>query len=117
MKLAFICSPYAKLDIDDALYYAQDLAHSALSDGYIPISPILAFHKVMFEKTPQEREQVIKVCHELLKRCDVVYVLESSYGITSGMQGEIDLANKLGTPIISRPINNPFAAHNNNPEG
>lgn len=108
MKLAFICSPYAKLAIDDALYYAQDLARSALSDGCIPISPVLAFHKVMFERNQHERERVIKVCHELLRRCDVVYVLESSHGITDGMRREIALANELGIPTITRAINNPF---------
>lgn len=103
-KIAFICSPYAKLDTELAIDLATQLSKEALKDGCIPLCPILNFNGVMQETDYNERIDILGKCRELLMKCDCVYVADSSYGITDGMQDEINLAQKLGKEIHYRKV-------------
>lgn len=98
-KVAFICSPYAKLDILVALDIARLVAIKAKEDGFIPISPVIAFDNIYKETNQKEREIVLRASEAVLMKCDIVYVAQTQYKISDGMNREISLAKCHNIPI------------------
>ena len=98
-KVAFICSPYARLDILVALDIARLVAIKAKDDGYIPLSPVIAFDNIYKETNAREREVVLKASESLLMKCEIVYVAQTQYKISDGMKREINLAKCHNIPI------------------
>ena len=93
-QIVYICSPY-KGDKARNLAYARDLLKGALLSGLSPICPHLYLPQILDDDKPEEREQALRVGLELLKCCDAV-IVGGRYGISEGMQKEIDLAENLG---------------------
>lgn len=97
---AYICSPY-RGDTERNVAYAQELVKYALTLGCVPICPHLYLPQVLDDNNPAEREQGLQAGLELLQLCDVLIVGER-YGISEGMQAEIDRATSHGIPILWR---------------
>lgn len=94
--LVYICSPY-RGDTERNIQYAQQLVGCALQRGWTPICPHLYLPQILDDNKPEEREQALRVGLELLSCCDMILV-GTMYGISEGMQAEIDRAEALGIP-------------------
>ncbi len=93
-KIAYICSPY-RGDTARNIKYAQQLVLYAISRGWAPICPHLYLPQIFDDSKPEEREAALHVGLELLRGCDVILV-GKLYGISEGMEAEINEAKALG---------------------
>jgi len=103
MVTAYICSPYrAKTDaqLDNHIDYAQQLTSLALAAGIAPITPHLYLTQVTDDNIPEQRENGLRAGRALLEKCDVV-IIGNLYGVSEGMQAELELADITHTPVIS----------------
>lgn len=96
-ELAYICSPY-RGDIERNILYAQQLVIYAVNRGLSPICPHLYLPRIFDDDIPEQRDKGLRVGLELLSCCDVLLV-GKRYGISEGMQGEIDRAHALGIQV------------------
>ena len=96
MKKVFICSPY-RGDIEKNTKIARDFGRLAAKCDYVPVIPHLVFPQFLDDNDPQERILGITLGAELLKVCDMMWVVGNK--ITKGMQFEIDAAKKLKLPV------------------
>lgn len=101
-KLAYICSPYnaatrreRKRNID----YARELTKTAVSLGFAPVAPYLYIIQCFNDKDINERTLGMDVSLDLLKSC-VTIIVGARYGISQGMQSEIDLARRMSKQVI-----------------
>lgn len=92
--IVYICSPY-RGDTARNIAYARELVNHVVQRGASPICPHLYLPQILDDDKPEEREQALRVGLEILKGCDVLLVGDR-YGISEGMQGEIDKARELG---------------------
>ena len=99
MKTAYICSPFRGL-VRRNTAYARRLTRYAVQQGYAPITPHLYITQVLDDEKPTEREQGIAVGLKLLEVCDVILV-GCRYGISEGMNAEIEIAKKLDKEIVT----------------
>ena len=70
---------------------AKDYCAYAASCGVIPLAPHTIFTQYLNDAVPEQREQGLRMGHELLERCDT---------ISQGMKDEIGLATFLQLPIL-----------------
>lgn len=96
MKKVFICSPY-RGDIKENTKIAREFGRLAAMCDYAPIIPHLVFPQFLDDNDPQERILGITLGAELLKCCDMMWVVGGK--VTKGMQYEIDIAKSLELPI------------------
>ena len=96
MKKVFICSPY-RGDIKENTKIARDFGRLAAKCDYVPIIPHLVFPQFLDDNDPKERILGITLGAELLKVCDMMWVVGSK--VTKGMQFEIDAAKALKLPV------------------
>lgn len=96
MKKVFICSPY-RGDIKENTKTARDFGRLAAMCDYVPVIPHLVFPQFLDDNDPKERILGITLGKELLKVCDMMWVVGSK--VTKGMQFEIDTAKELQIPI------------------
>lgn len=97
MKKAYICSPYRGA-VGRNIEYAKQLTHTAIINGYAPITPHLYITQCLNDLIPAERERGLMVGLALLDGCELIIVGET-YGISEGMQKEIDAATEKGIQI------------------
>lgn len=98
MKVAYICSPLrgeVMLNIERAKYYSK----YAAKHGVVPLAPHLLFTQFMDDSKEQERKLAMQFDMELLSKCDYLYVFDA-YGISIGMQAEIEYAQKHQIPVV-----------------
>ena len=95
-NLVYICSPY-RGETERNITYARDLVRYVLQYG-VPICPHLYLPQVLDDSNPAEREQALHIGLELLSCCDMLLV-GTRYGISEGMQAEIDRAEALGMSV------------------
>lgn len=103
MMKVYVCSPYRAGDgaeLDRNIEYAQALTRRALKAGLAPITPHLYITQCLDEKKPQERAQGLAAGLELLKGCDFM-IVGDKYGISEGMDREIETAKALRIPVIN----------------
>ena len=96
MQLVYVCSPYSG-DVKRNKEYARMIAKSVIEGGCVPIVPHLYITEILNDDVPEERSQGMKICMDLVEKCDMVFVGQR-YGITDGMKQEIakaKLCNKL----------------------
>ena len=103
MRLAYICSPLRGNDahgksIEQNIRKADEYCAYAASCGVIPLAPHTIFTKYLDDEKPEQREQGLKMGLELLKHCDEIWVMGSM--VSTGMYGEIELAEKLDIPRL-----------------
>lgn len=70
----------------------------AASCGVIPLAPHTIFTQYLNDAVPEQREQGLRMGHELLERCDELWVMGDT--ISQGMKDEIGLATFLQLPIL-----------------
>jgi nucleoside 2-deoxyribosyltransferase len=103
MRKVYICSPYRAKDeaeLDRNIDYAQELTKLALEADLAPITPHLYMTQCLNENNEQERAQGMAAGMELLKICDFV-IAGIKYGISNGMQQEINAALELGIKVVN----------------
>lgn len=103
MRTVYICSPYRAKDsaqLDRHIDYAQELTRQALEAGLAPITPHLYMTQCLNEDKPQERAQGMAAGLTLMKNCAFV-IVGTKYGISEGMQQEIETAAALRIPVVN----------------
>ncbi|RKM61006.1 hypothetical protein D6855_03670 [Butyrivibrio sp. CB08] len=102
MKTVYICSPYratSEAQLDNHIDYAQELTRTALAAGLAPITPHLYLTQVTDDSKPDERARGLEAGTALLLTCDFC-VMGNRYGISAGMQGELQAAGAADIPVI-----------------
>jgi nucleoside 2-deoxyribosyltransferase len=97
MKSIYIAHPYQgkgenKLKV-------TDICRKIAESGYLPISPIHAMGFYDEAVNPEEREQALKLCRELVLKCDVV-LLCGDWENSEGCMMEFEVALKNNIPAI-----------------
>lgn len=96
MKKVFICSPY-RGEVKENTKIAREFGRLAAMCDYVPVIPHLVFPQFLDDNDPKERILGITLGKELLKVCDMMWVVGSK--VTKGMQFEIDAAKELKIPV------------------
>lgn len=99
--ICYICSPYrgeTSEQIDRHIKYAVHLTREALLQGNYPITPHLYYTVALDDKKEEERKIGTEAALELIKSCDVL-IVGQRYGISKGMEMEINVAKQLNKPI------------------
>lgn len=102
MRKVYICSPYRATDsaeFDRNIEYAQQLTKHALKAGLAPITPHLYLTQCTNEDKPEERAAGLAAGIALLKCCDFV-IAGTKYGVSEGMEKEIETAAIMGISVI-----------------
>ena len=97
MRLVYISSPL-RGDMEKNKEKAKDYCAYAASCGVIPLAPHTIFTQYLNDAVPEQREQGLRMGHELLERCDELWVMGDT--ISRGMKDEIGLATFLQLPIL-----------------
>lgn len=96
MKKVFVCSPYrgdTKKNTEKAAFAAKILSES----GHMPVAPHLYFPNFLDDNDQYERIRGIELGIELMKECDLLWLLGPS--ITPGMEYELEVAKELRIPV------------------
>jgi len=91
----YIAGPYAKPDPCENTHRAMDWWDILADRGYAPFCP----HWTHFQHTfsPRPRETWLEFDNEWIPVCDAVFRL---HGESSGADAEVELASKLGIPVV-----------------
>lgn len=103
MKRVYICSPYRAKDgaeHDRNIGYAQALTRQAIKAGLAPVTPHLYMTQCLNEDKPEERAAGMAAGLALMEGCDFI-MAGIKYGISEGMGGEIQKADKLGLDVVN----------------
>lgn len=105
-KIIFICSPYKGFGFKKLrnIRYAKKLTKEAIRRGYQPITPHLYITKVLKDWKKKDRKTGIDVGAHLLSKCQYMLV-GTKYGITSGMQIEIEKAGQMDVEMLNSTHN------------
>ena len=74
LRLVYISSPL-RGDIEKNMEKAKDYCAYAASCGVIPLAPHTIFTQYLNDTVPEQREQGLRMGHELLERCDELWVM------------------------------------------
>lgn len=97
MDNVYVCSPY-RGDIKRNKEYARELTRKVLLSGNAPVCPHLYITEVTNESDILERTLGLTAGLKLLEGCSSVLV-GCKYGVSGGMQGEINYAQRLGIQV------------------
>jgi hypothetical protein len=102
--IIFICHPWrgnskSHKDTDYPDLTKQVCRYLALNSNDIPLSTGLYLNQFLNDDHEKERDLGIKLGHELMEKCNIVYSYEM-HGISAGMQKDLELAQKLGKQIV-----------------
>lgn len=103
MRTCYICSPYrakTEAELDNHIDYAQEITSKAMAAGLAPITPHLYLTQVTNDEIPEQRARGLEAGQALLLLCDCV-IIGNRYGVSAGMQAEIELAEQQGVAIIA----------------
>ena len=90
-KYVFISHPFTDNPIENRKS-VDNICKYLIKQGLIPISPL---HLFSFYEEDKNREDIMKICYELIKISDVVFV----FGDSEGCNMEREFANKINKPI------------------
>lgn len=105
MKLVYICSPL-RGEYDQNIKNAIKYCEIAAGLGVIPLAPHTIFSQYLNDTIPAQREKALHMGLGLLEKCDEMWRMGQV--ISEGMQGETELAARLGIPV--HDVKNPFEA-------
>ena len=74
LRLVYISSPL-RGDMEKNMEKAKDYCAYAASCGVIPLAPHTIFTQYLNDTVPEQREQGLRMGHELLERCDELWVM------------------------------------------
>lgn len=97
MRTVYICSPYSG-DTKRNKKYARELTALAIANGCAPITPHLYITECLDDGVQEQRNKGLSVAIRLLEKCDAIYV-GTKYGVSSGMQLEIEWAEMIGIEV------------------
>ena len=102
-RIIFICHPWrgtarSHNDTNYPELTKQVCRHIALNSDDIPLSTGLYLNQFLSDGNHKERELGIKLGHELMEVCDVVYSYEM-HGISQGMKQDLEYAKILKKSI------------------
>ena len=103
MRKAYICSPYRAMtqeQLDNHIDYAQYITKKALIAGIAPITPHLYMTQCLDESIAGQRNIGLAAGMELLNGCDFI-IVGVKYGISEGMRGEIQEAERMGLDVVN----------------
>jgi len=66
--------------------------------GFLPVSPVHAFG-FLRDEVPEERKLALKLCQELIKGCDQVWVF-GDWEKSEGCKIELRAAEETGVPVV-----------------
>ena len=98
VRLVYVACSYRTDDpVERELHIkaAQHIGYKLAKDGFYPVMPTV--NTAYFDRIGDDRFWLSSTM-ELMRRCDVVYVVEGSHE-SKGVQAEIKEARKLGIPI------------------
>jgi len=99
---AYICTPYRAVtnkQFESQLQYTKEIAREAvIADGYNVIVPHLYYPQFLNDGNEVERNIGLSSALNLIDVCNIVIVGEK-YGISQGMEAEIEYANANGIKI------------------
>lgn len=98
--IVYICAPYAaptKIGRARNELNAADYCYRVAREGHTPIATHLLFPAFLSDEVPEERKLALGMGKDLLRRCDEVWVFGDR--ISSGMEGEILMAQSLNIPV------------------
>lgn len=101
MKRIYICSPFRADSMNERrkyIAYARMLVIKALDSGAAPYAPHLYLPDVLNDGDADDREKGMAAGLSFLEACDEVWV-GARYGISQGMQREIEHAEKADIHI------------------
>lgn len=98
MDMVYVCSPY-RGDVKRNKEYAREIANVVIEGKAVPIVPHLYITEILNDENPADREKGLKMCLELVERCNFMIVGER-FGITEGMKQEIAKAKLLNKMIL-----------------
>ena len=94
MIKVYIASPYTKGDVAINVKVQLDCADKLMNMGFVPFVPLYSHFQHMAH--PRPYADWIKLDLEWVRSCDCVLRLE---GESSGADGEVEFAKKLGIPV------------------
>lgn len=94
--LLYIISPNAG-DIENNKAFAVKCCRYAIQQGHTPIAVHLLYPQILNDQDPAERATGLRLGLTVLEHCARAWVCGST--ISSGMAGEIELAERLGIPV------------------
>lgn len=102
-KVIFICHPWRGNNTSHTENNYPELTkrickHIAINTDDIPLSTGLYLNQFLNDDIDDERQLGIKLGHELMEKCDIVYSYEMN-GISKGMQEDLEFAKKLNKTI------------------
>lgn len=100
-RLVYVATPYAGLRCHDsareiiAIKLAKTECKKVIEAGYVPFSPILAWHGVLSEK--DSREKALRAGLEALSVCSYIYFSKHPDSeFSNGMKCEKEYAREIG---------------------
>lgn len=93
-KWVYVCHPYSHNPEANAQRVAEICER--LRDDYILITPQLCLGRYIDDEN--QRDLAMNICMHLVSRCDYL-VIFGNY-ISTGMKDEIQLAHRLGIPVL-----------------
>ena len=94
-SLIYVAGPYTKPDPVVNTHRMIQIADALLELGVVPIVPHLTM--LWHLLCPRPYEQWLEYDLQVMNRCDVVLRVP---GLSSGADGEVQEANRLGQPVI-----------------
>lgn len=99
-KIIFVCSPLSG-DIPGNIEKAKRYCRRVIDEGHVPYAPHLFFTQFLSDDLEEERKKGMQLGQEMLRCCDEVWCfVDSTFGITPGMQQELFVASKLHIPTV-----------------
>lgn len=90
-KYVFISHPYSD-NPEKNLKKVDKICKYWEKKNIIPVSPL---HLFSFYEHDNAREEIMKICFDLIEICDAIYV----YGNSEGCRREREYAEKIGKPV------------------
>lgn len=100
MLRVFIASPL-RGNIERNQRYARAAMLDSLERGEAPFVPHLLYDQVLDDAVPEQRRQAIDAALGMLDGCELLAVY-MDFGISSGMQGEIERAQARNMDVAYR---------------
>lgn len=95
-KRVYVCSPFGG-DIEGNTLKTLDYCKEEAYEGLSPYAPHLIYPRFLDDNKKEDRDLGISMGLSYIEACDFLRIRGNR--VSTGMQMEIDLANKIGVPI------------------
>lgn len=109
-KKIYVASKYAG-NVAENVETAIWCCRYVIDKGFMPIASHLLYPQILNDEIPREREMGIKFGLALLALCSEIWVFTDRGEISSGMEREIEEANRLGITVKRIEMVGANAAH------